>query len=174
MGRFLLACVVSLLVSCATPIVQDEPGNTVNLSATWQTSGKILITHQQQSSSAYFRWHRLNVDHDEIVLSGPLHLGAQTFTRFESSWFAKIQESIQPLPRESLPPEGAWLTHLSGRQLAGIALGKPEELPVGVDYEVRRWMMAQGFRVPALIKVSSADGQIRMAFDAWVFQEDGS
>jgi len=170
--RLLLACVVGLLTACATPITPGESGNAVNLATTWQTSGKILLTHQQDSSSAYFRWHRLGVDHDEIVLSGPLYLGAQTFTRLESRWFARDRESLQPLLGDSVPPEGLWLTTLSGRQLAGIALGQPEELPVGVDYEVRRWMIAQGFRVPALITVSSAAGQLRMAFDTWILQEE--
>jgi len=33
-------------------------------------------------------------------------------------------------------------------------------------------MIAQGFRVPALITVSSAAGQLRMAFDTWILQEE--
>jgi len=164
-----LIAVCALVTACAStpPPIRDglaiPPANLTG----WSVSGKASATTPQGSETVNIQWHRPDLKHEKLVLSGPLGLGALELNRVGTEVF--WLENGKSGPIETLPMDDA-SRHIAAslpiRQLGNWLLGHP---PMSPDWvvTVTEWQDAGGWKLPRKLKLNHQHHRFRLVLLDW-------
>lgn len=156
---------VALSGCAAQPSVDDvEPRQTKGRIPTigmspWIASGKLAVRSARDNQNINFRWQRFNLDHEEIILSGPIGLGAVRITREEDTLWWIDEDQRRSITELALSQEGhTVLATLPFAVLGDWLLGITENTaPWRV--EITRFQIQNGWHLPRTLSMYLSSGQ---------------
>ena len=169
----LLLISMASFLSCVSKDLTQPDGNSgsstrapVELSP-WKAAGKLAVSAEGETHTARFKWHRHDLNHDTVVLSGPFSINQQVLEREGESLTWRDGEQARALSEAwAQAPLLRLLAMQNPETMAHWLLGYPEPSK-NWQVEVLTWQAASSWMLPEQIHIAGDGVSVKIFISTW-------